>query len=170
MRIVNCLLISVLRMTLSLEEPYIRSSQSTRLTNEETQQTILLLRKDGASPCEMSEYIVEQTSDQIMTKMKIKTAKAKGKVEQKGRPYNIRKLKDPNTSRDFVLDLKNVFQEHVLSEIEDGTLMNKWERVKNSFIITCKERLGYSRKEYKTWLSEDTIKTIEKCRNIKEQL
>jgi hypothetical protein len=100
--------------------------------------------------------------------MKIKIARARRNVEQKGLPYNIRKLKDQATNGEFILHLKNRFQ--VLSATEDGTLTKKWERVKTSFTTTCEEKLGYTRKEYKMWLSEDTIEAIEKRRSTEEQL
>jgi hypothetical protein len=44
-------------------------------------------------------------SDYIVAKMKIKIAKARRNVEQRKLPYNIRKLKDQATNREFVLDL-----------------------------------------------------------------
>jgi tRNA A22 N-methylase len=52
----------------------------------------------------------------LVAKTKVKLAKARRDVKQKGLPYNIRKLKDQATNREFVLDLKNKFQ--VLSETE----------------------------------------------------
>jgi hypothetical protein len=59
-------------------------------------------------------------SQLLVAKMEIKIAKARRNAEQKGLPCNIRKLKDHATNREFVLDLKNIFQ--VLSETRNGTL------------------------------------------------
>ena len=46
----------------------------------------------------------------------------------------------------------------------------QWERVKTTYNTTCREELGFSKKEYKTWLSDSTIEAIEKRRSLKIQL
>ncbi|KAL4240032.1 Heparan sulfate glucosamine 3-O-sulfotransferase 5 [Mactra antiquata] len=54
--------------------------------------------------------------------------------------------------------------------MDNGTIDQKWERVESSFTITCEEELGFARREHKVWLSDETIKAIEKMRLIKIQL
>ena len=46
----------------------------------------------------------------------------------------------------------------------------QWERVKTTYNTTCREELGFSKKEYKTWLSDNTIEKIEMPRSLKTQL
>ena len=41
---------------------------------------------------------------------------------------------------------------------------------KITYNITCHEEIGFSKKEYKLWLSDDTIETTEKRRSVNIQL
>lgn len=104
----------------------------------------------------------------VIAKLKIKIARATKQEQSVNRRYNIRRLKDPNTSQQFSIKLKNRFQ--ALAEMDDGTIDQKWERVKSTFTITCKEELGFAKREHKVWLSEETIQAIERRRMTKIQL
>ncbi len=104
----------------------------------------------------------------VIAKFRVKIARATRIDQLRNKRYNIKKLKDPQVIREFSTKLTNRFQ--ALSEIDDGTVEKKWEMVKSAYNSTCIEELGFSKKEHKIWLSDDTIETIEQRRSLKIQL
>lgn len=87
--------------------------------------------------------------DLLVAKLRIKMAKIKEKNNEKiqQRFNNKKKLMDTEAIRDFVIDLKNRFQ--ALSSLDVGSIEHKWERVKDAFTETCKDKLGHTRRKYK---------------------
>ena len=88
-----------------------------------------------------------------VAKFKIKIARTTKQEQTRNRKFNMQKLNNPELNREFSIKLSNRFQE--LAEIDDGSVDKPWERVKTTYNTTCKEELGFSKKEYKTWLSDN---------------
>ena len=104
----------------------------------------------------------------LVAKFKIKIARATKQEQTRNRKFNIQKLNNPELNREFSIKLSNRFQD--LAEIDDGSVDKQWKRVKTTYNTTCQEELGFSKKEYKTWLSDNTIEKIEMPRSLKTQL
>ena len=66
----------------------------------------------------------------------------------------VRRLqpKDNITAEEVFLSLTNRFQ--ALADLEDGALEKKWKRVKSTFTETLWEKLGFKKRELKSWLSK----------------
>jgi hypothetical protein len=68
---------------------------------------------------------------------------------------------------DFNLQLKKRFQ---LLQTEDNTLEESWQDMKEVYHQTAKERLGYSKKGDKEWLSENTWQAIKERKECKAKI
>jgi ATP-dependent protease HslVU (ClpYQ) ATPase subunit len=77
-------------------------------------------------------------------------------------------LKQKNKKREFNLQLRNRFQK--LGELENEEVEHHWLKVKDAFVKTAKEVLGFRNPTRKDWLSEETWKKTEDRRKIKDKL
>ena len=69
-------------------------------------------------------------------------------------------LKDTTKLQEFKIVLLNKF--HVLEELlEEETINEKWQAIKESFTSTRKEGLVSKMQHHKEWISVETVKTIE---------
>jgi hypothetical protein len=82
--------------------------------------------------------------------------------------FDTSKLKTATQQKEFAVTLSNRFQ--ALADLEDGSLEKKWERVKSTFNSTAEEVLGFRKREFKSWLSEETVKKVEERRTLKQQI
>ena len=108
-------------------------------------------------------------SDHILLIGKLRVKIKKNiRVTQKRTHFDTDKLTSPEHLQNFVLSLKNRFQ--VLADLDNSSIEDKWKQVKNMYNSVSQETLGVKKREFKQWLSEDTIKKITERRNIKKQL
>ncbi|MBN3278047.1 CFDP2 protein, partial [Polyodon spathula] len=75
--------------------------------------------------------------------------------------YTTMLLKDPTKLEQFTISLSNKFQ--VLQELlEEETIDEKWQGVKEALSSTCQEVLGIKKHNQKEWMSIETLKMTEK--------
>ena len=75
-------------------------------------------------------------------------------------------LKDTTKQQVFKTVLLNKFQ--VLDELlEEETINEKWQTIKESLTPTCKEVLGPKEQHHKEWISAETLKKIEERKRKK---
>jgi hypothetical protein len=82
------------------------------------------------------------------------------------RLYDVAKLKKKPTIEAFKLQLKNRFEALDLEATEGVEEM--WEAVKNTFIETCEDSLGYRELLKKDWSSDETWEKINQRRETKQ--
>ena len=70
------------------------------------------------------------------------------------------------TAEGVFLSLTNWFQ--ALADLEDGSLEDKWERVKSTFTESLWEKLEFRKRGFNSWLSEETSKKNVERRNETE--
>ena len=104
----------------------------------------------------------------VIEKLKAKIQSIRKSELQKNQRFDISKIKTPTQQKEFSLSLINRCQ--ALVDLEDGSLENKWERVKSTYTTTAEEELGFKKREFKSWLSERTTKKIKERRSIKQRL
>ena len=104
----------------------------------------------------------------VMGKLRVKISSIKKTELQRNPRFNISKLATEEQRQEFSVAISNKFQ--ALADLDDGSLEKKWERVRSTFTSACEDQLGFRKREYKSWLSDDTIKTIEDRRVIKRRL
>jgi len=102
----------------------------------------------------------------VIGKLKARIQSIRKSGLQRNQGFHISKLKTPAQQKEFSLSRNNRFQ--ALVDLEDGSLENKWERVKSTFTTTAEKELGFKKREFKSWLSGRTIKKIEERRSIKQ--
>jgi hypothetical protein len=108
-------------------------------------------------------------SDHILLIGKLRVKIKKNiRATQKRTHLDTDKLTSPEHLQHFVLSLKNRFQ--ALADLDNGSIEDKWKQVKNMYNSVSQETLGAKKREFKQWLSENTIKKITERRNIKQQL
>jgi len=74
----------------------------------------------------------------------------------KRKQYNTATLKDTWKQEEFKVTLSNKFQ--VLEELlEEGTIEQKWQNVKEAVTSTCQEVLGPKSYTHKEWMSAETL-------------
>nr|KAG5692145.1 hypothetical protein BaRGS_020693 [Batillaria attramentaria] len=96
----------------------------------------------------------------LVARLKLKLKKNwTGKTGQRQR-YNTTLLKGTTKLHEFQIILSNKFQ--VLQELlEEETIDETWQGVKEAVTSTCKEVLGPKKFSHKEWISADTLKMIE---------
>jgi len=57
-----------------------------------------------------------------------------------------------------------------MEHLNDGTIEKQWELVRDTFTSVCKDKLGYGKHIYKTWLLNSTTKKIEDKRSVRQKL
>ncbi|XP_068712999.1 craniofacial development protein 2-like [Montipora foliosa] len=106
----------------------------------------------------------------VVGRLRLKLRKvAKTSVRRK---LDLDKLKVPATQREFSLRLQNRFE--VLAEMgiqeEETGVEDIWQSVKNIYMETGKEVLGYPNMKRKEWISADTWALAEERKELKKQL
>ena len=76
----------------------------------------------------------------LIGKLKVRIQTIQKSGLQRDQKFDISKLKTPAQQEEFSLSQRNRFQ--VLADLEDGSLENKWGRVKSTFTTTAEEKLG----------------------------
>ena len=102
----------------------------------------------------------------VIIKLRVKIARAKKTNESKSPHYDTSKLKLREECVNIAGSISNKFQ----ALLEDGLIEQKWHRVRTAFTSACDEVLGKQRRNYKSWLSEPTIKKIEQRKEIKQRI
>lgn len=71
-------------------------------------------------------------------------------------------MKDPKTTEEFSLVLKNKFKIlQELDEEEDNSVLNRWQKAKEALRSTCQEVFGPKKKQQKEWMTTETLTKIE---------
>ena len=75
--------------------------------------------------------------------------------------YNVTILKDPKKREEFSLALKNKFE--VLQELyeEEDSVLNRWQKVKETLRSSCQEVIGPWKRHQKEWITTETLTKIE---------
>nr|KAG5708387.1 hypothetical protein BaRGS_034418 [Batillaria attramentaria] len=110
--------------------------------------------------CEAGSRRLHQTTISLVARLKLKLKKNwTGETGQRQR-YNTTLLKGTTKLHEFQIVLSNKFQ--VLQELlEEETIDETWQGVKEAVTSTCKEVLGPKKFSHKEWISVDTLKMIE---------
>ena len=98
----------------------------------------------------------------IIGRIKLKLAKV-CKKEGRRKRFDVNLLKIPEKVAEFRLELRNRFE--VLCEAED--IEQHWNDYQESYKKTSEKVLGFKSRQKKSWITEDTWKTIEKRKEIK---
>ena len=102
----------------------------------------------------------------LVARLKLKLKKSwTGGPNQRQR-YNTATLKDTWKQEEFKVTLSNKFQ--VLEELlEEGTIEQKWQNVKEAVTSTCQEVLGSKSYTHKEWISAETLQKVAERREKK---
>ena len=92
--------------------------------------------------------------------------------------FDIAKLRTPRVQKAFTLELRNRFAilEHLnvdpdqQRDEDTDTVEESWSEMKEAYIKTAENIIGFRQKKDKKWLSETTWKRIDERRKIKENI
>ena len=77
-------------------------------------------------------------------------------------------LKDTTKQQEFKIVFLNKFQ--VLEELlEEETINDKWQAIKESVTSTCKEVVGPKKQHHNEWISAETPKKIKERKRKKKK-
>ncbi|KAL9983948.1 hypothetical protein ACROYT_G006197 [Oculina patagonica] len=111
-------------------------------------------------------------SDHTLVVGRLRLKLRKVAKESARRKLDLDKLKDPGTQREFRLRLQNRFE--LLAELEaqeeETGMEDIWQSVKNIYMETGREILGYSSKKRKEWISDDTWSLVEERKELKKRM
>uniref|UniRef100_A0A8D9EGU9 Craniofacial development protein 2 n=1 Tax=Cacopsylla melanoneura TaxID=428564 RepID=A0A8D9EGU9_9HEMI len=102
----------------------------------------------------------------VIAEVRLKIATIKSFYGQRQKFYDVEKLKEKDTARDFNLELRNRFQ--TLDRETDETVENRWGKLKKIIKDTSEQKLGYKTKTKKPWISSETNTKIEERRQLKK--
>ena len=92
-----------------------------------------------------------------------------GESCQRPRNNTTMLLKDTTKQQEFKIVLVNKFQ--VLYQmLKEETINEKWQAIKESFTLTCKEVLGPKKQHHKEWFSAEMHKKIEERKRKKADI
>ena len=104
----------------------------------------------------------------LVTSIKLKLRKETSN-ETSRRQLDISKLKCPKTSRQFILELRNRFA--ALADVgEKCNVENAWRDIKNTFVKTATDILGYKKKGHKEWLTPGIWQRIKERKDLKARM
>ena len=69
-------------------------------------------------------------------------------------------LKDQVKKEEFKIALKNRFQVLQGLQEEDESVDAKWEKVKGTYVATCKDVLGQKKYQHKEWITEKSLQLV----------
>uniref|UniRef100_A0A452GGJ1 Endonuclease/exonuclease/phosphatase domain-containing protein n=1 Tax=Gopherus agassizii TaxID=38772 RepID=A0A452GGJ1_9SAUR len=98
----------------------------------------------------------------VVARLKLKLKKNWIDASDRRVKYNVSLLKDHKTKEDFGLTLKNKFS--VLqdqSEEEEDSVLNRWQKVRETLRSVCQEVLGIKKHQQKEWITAETLIKIE---------
>ena len=105
----------------------------------------------------------------VVAKLKLKL-KRNPITDNSGRriKYNVNALKDPHKREEFSITLKNKFEilQELYEEKEDSVL-NRWQKVKETLRSSCQEVVGPRKHQQKEWITTETMNKIEDRKNKK---
>ena len=102
---------------------------------------------------------------QAVIQLKLRKTPYKENIRQR---RNIQQLKLSAIRRTFNLELKNRFS--ALDNFDEDNISNQYELIKETYLNTAKDTLGFQTKNNKEWMSEDTWKKIEERNEIKQKI
>ena len=82
--------------------------------------------------------------------------------------YNVNFLQEQEKKKEFCITLSNKYS--ALSQLEDESVENHWQLVKEALTSTCDAVLGKKAQQHKEWISQGTIKKIQERRDRKADL
>lgn len=82
--------------------------------------------------------------------------------------YNVNFLQEQEKKKEFCITLSNKYS--ALSQLEDESVENHWQFVKEALTSTCDAVLGKKAQQHKEWISQGTIKKIQERRDRKADL
>ncbi|XP_052224834.1 uncharacterized protein LOC127840456 [Dreissena polymorpha] len=100
--------------------------------------------------------------DLVIAKLRVKIARVKKSGLQRQPMFNTSKLKERPVCQDFTVALSYRIQ--AFTNLEEATVDDKLDAVKEVFKSTSNEVLGYRKKTHKSWMSEGTISLIDQRR------
>ena len=81
--------------------------------------------------------------------------------------YNVNLLKDPDTQGKFSLTLTNMYKVLKDQFLEESSVEDDWQKVKEGHKTTCQEVLGPMRHHQKEWISAKTLQKIQTRKQTK---
>lgn len=100
-------------------------------------------------------------------KLKLRTTK---NIKQHRKIFDVSKLRQPDIAKTFSIKLRNHFEALTDKEgQEQENVEDTWGKIKEVFIETAKEVIGYRKKKNKAWITPSTWKKVDERRVAKEK-
>ena len=119
----------------------------------------------------------DANSDHYLLKAKFQLKlRRKMEKESRRRRFNIAEMADNSTKANFSKTFRSKMSRWEEGENpgqqndDENTIEKKWEQIKTSYIQTAEETLGYKQKGQKPWISDDTWRTVQKRKQIKQKI
>ena len=111
----------------------------------------------------------------VVSKIRLKLRKAAEPAKVKCRKFDVAKLANQQTKRDFVLELSNRFDalrnlDGSEEEDEDNSVQAAWDQIKTILTESAEKVLGFVKKSRKAWITDRTWNKIEERRRMKEKV
>ena len=106
---------------------------------------------------------VESDHNLVVAKLKLKLRKVRLGVEKKPR-FDVDKLKNPDTKKQFVLELKNCFQ---ILQNDTSISIDSFNKILSE---SGESTLGFRKGKKREWISDSTWKEIEERKMLKKKL
>ncbi|XP_062577228.1 uncharacterized protein LOC134239086 [Saccostrea cucullata] len=103
----------------------------------------------------------------VLAKIKMKLSRNLKPKESNRKMYDVNKMKDPNISKGFQLELRNRFQQLVDDE---STINEKWTLAKEAYNETAEKIMGQKKGKHKDWLTAENSRAIDERRKLKEEI
>ena len=104
----------------------------------------------------------------VQATLKVKLKAYRNHTDKPMYKYNTQKLKHSLTEAEYHVELKNRFE--ALTDLSEETVDNHWEKLRNTWLETCKETLGRKTKQHKEWLTPNTWTLIKERKDLKNRL
>ena len=98
----------------------------------------------------------------VVANLKLKLKKNQTPDMPRRMKYNVSLLKDPRIREEFRLALRNKYEAlQEFNEDEETSVLNSWDKVKETIRSTCQEVVGRPSRTHKEWISTETLSKIE---------
>ena len=106
----------------------------------------------------------------VKTSIKLKLRKTTQQT-QKRKVLDMQSLQVATKRKQFVLEVKNRFScLEFLEDKHNDSVQDSWNCIKEAYVETAKDILGYRKGKHKEWLSAGTWDKIEERKKLKEKL
>lgn len=100
----------------------------------------------------------------LMGTLRLKLAAVHSKAQTCGRRYDVSKLKEPSTARNYIESLRSTLATRGNNNTSD------WESIRSTFTDAAATHLGHTQQRRKIWLSDNTWRLIDDRKTAKNLL